>query len=174
MNGNSPVRKRRALIWMIVVLLILALAACALYFSGVVSFKKRDPAAEKVIAAAKEQLGVKYVFGASKPFEAFDCSAFISYAYSAAGVEFAPLALTIGYDERFERVEDIHSLKEGDILCFDTIADGDKSDHVAISLGGGEFIHASSEQGGVVINSIDDYNGYYIDNFSWALRVFGD
>lgn len=173
MNAEKPRKKKRRLA-LLIIALILALIAYALIFSGGDDKKKTDPDAEKVAASAMEQLGVKYVFGANKPGEAFDCSAFVSYVYSLVGIEFAPLAQTIGYDDRFERVEDIRALEMGDILCFDTIVDKDRSDHVAISLGDGKFIHASSEQGAIVINSIDDYDGYYVDRFSWALRVFGD
>ena len=172
MNAERSRGRKRGAAWILIALTVLALVIYALTFSG--RTDKTDPAAEKVISAALEQLGAKYVFGAYRPGEAFDCSALVSYAFSAAGIEFPPLALSIGYDERYERVEDIRRLKKGDILCFDTMADSDLSDHVAISLGNGRFVHASSEQGAVVINSVDDYDGYYVDRFSWALRVFPD
>ena len=55
-------------------------------------------------------------------------------------------------------------------MYFNTVSDGDLSDHAGIYLGAGYFIHASSGQGKVVVSSLA--SGYYNQVFSWGRRVF--
>ena len=57
----------------------------------------------------------------------------------------------------------------GDIVCFNTIADSDLSDHVGIYLGSGYFIHASSGKGCVVITSLS--SSYYANHYTGAKRI---
>ena len=61
------------------------------------------------------------------------------------------------------------ALQPGDLVFFNTIADNDLSDHTGIYIGGGDFIHASSGGGHVMISSM--LKGYYYTNFSWGRRV---
>ena len=67
------------------------------------------------------------------------------------------------------KIEGISNLARGDIVCFNTVADNDLSDHVGIYLGNYQFIHASSGAGKVVISSLQ--SGYYNNKFSWGRRV---
>jgi cell wall-associated NlpC family hydrolase len=125
---------------------------------------------EKVIALAVEQYGKKYVYATHGP-DTFDCSGLTSYCYGTeAGVSLSRSAYGQGYDSRFAKVESIAALRRGDVVCFDTVeSDVDLSDHVGIYLGGGKFIHASSNVGRVVVSSLS--SGYYERQFSWGLRV---
>ena len=77
-----------------------------------------------------------------------------------------------GYDTRYAIVSSISSLVRGDMVCFDTIADSDLSDHVGIYLGNGYFIHASSVAKMVVVSNLN--SGYYNRVFSWGRRIFYD
>jgi cell wall-associated NlpC family hydrolase/SH3-like domain-containing protein len=122
--------------------------------------------AEKVIAVAKSKLGKPYVFGSVGP-NSYDCSGLLMVAYGAVGLSLPHSACTIGYGigKKVSRDE----LERGDIVCFNTIADGDLVDHVGIYLGGGSFLQASSGQGRVVISSL---TGYYANTFSWGRSVF--
>ena len=61
------------------------------------------------------------------------------------------------------------ALQPGDLVFFNTIADSDLSDHTGIYIGNGDFIHASSGGGHVMISSM--LKGYYYTNFSWGRRV---
>ena len=127
--------------------------------------KKASSKAEKVIAVAKAKLGKPYVFGAVGP-RSYDCSGLLMEAYREAGVSLPHSAYIIGYSlgKKVSRSE----LERGDIVCFNTIADSDLSDHVGIYLGGGSFLHASSGQGRVVISTL---TGFYANAFSWGRSV---
>lgn len=96
---------------------------------------------EKVIAIAKQQLGKPYVYATAGP-NTFDCSGFTKYCYAKVGVSLRRSAQQVGYNNG-KKIEGISNLKRGDIVCFNTVADNDLSDHVGIYLGGGQFIHAS-------------------------------
>ena len=128
--------------------------------------KQTDSAkADKVVAAALAQLGKPYVYGATG-MSSFDCSGLTRYAYGLVGISLPHSAYAVGYSsgEKVERTQ----LRKGDIVCFNTISDGDQSDHVGIYIGSNQFVHASSGQRKVVISSL---SGYYLENFSWGRRV---
>ena len=127
--------------------------------------KKTSSKAEKVISLAKAKLGKPYVFGAVGP-RSYDCSGLLMEAYREAGVSLPHSAYTIGYSigKKVSRSD----LERGDIVCFNTIADSDLSDHVGVYLGGGSFLHASSGQGRVVISTL---TGFYANAFSWGRSV---
>lgn len=128
--------------------------------------KQTDSAkADKVVAAALVQLGKPYVYGATG-MSSFDCSGLTRYAYGLVGISLPHSAYAVGYSsgEKVERTQ----LRKGDIVCFNTISDGDQSDHVGIYIGSNQFVHASSGQRKVVISSL---SGYYLENFSWGRRV---
>lgn len=122
---------------------------------------------EKVIEIAKQQLGKPYVYATAGP-KTFDCSGFTKYCYAKVGVSLRRSAQAVGYNDG-KKIEGISNLKRGDIVCFNTVADNDLSDHVGIYLGSGKFIHASSGQAKVVISSLS--NSYYNRVFSWGRRV---
>ena len=106
----------------------------------------------------------------SNPPHDFDCSSFVSYCYGALGYSVGRTAEIQGYNESYAKV-DYNNIRVGDILCFNTDPDDDDlSDHTAIYLGNGQFVHASSTGGKVQVNS---FNSYYREHFSWARRVIG-
>ncbi len=128
--------------------------------------KQADSAkADKVIAAALAQLGKPYIYGSSG-MSSFDCSGLTRYAYGLAGVSLPHSAYAVGYTcgEKVAREQ----LRKGDIVCFNTLSDGDLSDHVGIYIGANQFVHASSGQRKVVVSNL---SGYYLENFSWGRRV---
>lgn len=130
-----------------------------------------DPSrAEKIeyaISIGYQQLGKPYVYGATGT-SSFDCSGFTTYCYKKVGVSMGRTAYAQGYNAG-AKIEGISNLARGDIVCFNTVADNDLSDHVGIYLGNYQFIHASSGAGKVVISSLQ--SGYYNNKFSWGRRV---
>ena len=124
---------------------------------------------EIIVESALAQLGKPYVYANAGP-DAFDCSGLVFYAYKQVGITLTRSAQTQGYSDG-TKIESIDDLKRGDIVCFNTVEnDGDLSDHTGIYLGNGQFVHASSTGGKVVVSSISG-NSYYVRAFSWGRRV---
>lgn len=123
--------------------------------------------AAKIIATAKQYLGCTYVYGTSGP-NTFDCSGFTAFVFKKYGYSLLRSAQQQGYDDNYERLTR-SELKMGDIVCFNTISDNDLSDHVGIYISDGNFIHASSGGGCVMISNLD--SGYYNRVFSWGRRI---
>lgn len=123
--------------------------------------------ASKIIATAKQYLGCTYVYGTSGP-NTFDCSGFTCYVFKKYGYSLLRSAQSQGYDDDYEKLTR-SELKMGDIVCFNTVSDNDLSDHVGIYISDGNFIHASSGGGVVMISNLD--SGYYNRVFSWGRRI---
>lgn len=112
-----------------------------------------------VLASAKKQIGVPYVYGGTTP-KGFDCSGFLQYVFAQNGYKIPRLAddqYTLG-----KRTNSTSQLEKGDLVFFDT--DGTGVSHCGIYLGDNQFIHASSSKG----IRVDDLNNSY-----WKLRYYG-
>lgn len=129
----------------------------------------------KVLALAKEQMGIKYVYAAQSPSSGFDCSGFTYYVFkNAAGITLKRTAYTQGYNNSYTKITNRKDLKLGDLVFFNTVDDGasDLCDHVGIYIGNNEFIHASSAAGKVTVSSLGtSSSSYYYRTFSWGRRI---
>ena len=124
---------------------------------------------EYTIYVAQNLMGLPYS-GDPEPPKSFDCARFVRYCYGKAQNDALKSSCkSQGYDERYEKVE-YDDLRRGDLVCFDTVDDGDQCDHVGIYLGGGYFLHASSAAQKVILSSLN--SGYYQRTFSWGRRIF--
>ena len=124
---------------------------------------------EKVIYVAQAMMGKPYSEKA-KPPKSFDCARLTYYCYNAVKKgSLGGSSKSQGYDDRYATIS-YGDLKRGDLVCFDTVSDSDKCDHVGIYLGSGYFIHASSSAGQVILSSLK--SGYYKRTFSWGKRIF--
>ena len=114
--------------------------------------------AEKIIATAKQYIGVPYVWGGSTP-SGFDCSGYVQYVFRLHGI-----TLPRTSKEQFTVGSWVSkaNLKPGDLVYFNT--DGSGVSHLGIYIGSNQFIHASSSKG-VTITSLS--NSY------WAARYYG-
>lgn len=114
--------------------------------------------AEKIIATAKQYIGVPYVWGGSTP-SGFDCSGYVQYVFRLHGI-----TLPRTSKEQFTVGSWVSkaNLKPGDLVYFNT--DGSGVSHLGIYIGNNQFIHASSSKG-VTITSLS--NSY------WAARYYG-
>ncbi|MGI6172724.1 MAG: SH3 domain-containing protein [Christensenellales bacterium] len=122
---------------------------------------------ETVVAAAMDKLGLPYVYGSTGP-NSYDCSGLTRYAYSKVGISLAHSAYSQGYNAPVRLTMD--QLQRGDLVFFNTNKyDGDLCDHVGIYLGKGQFIHASSGKGRVIVSTLT--TGYYAGVFSWGRKV---
>ncbi|MDU2066074.1 MAG: NlpC/P60 family protein [Sporomusaceae bacterium] len=119
-------------------------------------------AARRIMQTALGLRGVPYSFGGTTP-DAFDCSGFTRYVFSAYGV-YLPRAA----DEQFNvgRGVSYSRLQPGDLVFFSTYAEG--ASHVGIYLGGGQFVSATSSRG-VAVDSLE--SSYWGPRYIGARRV---
>ncbi len=106
-----------------------------------------DVSGSAIVASAKAQLGVKYVWGGSSPSKGFDCSGLTSYAYKQNGVT---LPRTARAQALGGRIISQSEARPGDLVAFTA----DNYGHVAIYAGDGKIVDASGSQGKVVYRSI--------------------
>ena len=115
-----------------------------------------------IVATAKQYLGYNYVYGGSSPSTGFDCSGFTSYVFKQHGIS---LSRTAAGQYSNGVAVSRSNLQPGDLVMF-----GKSSiTHVAIYIGGGQIIHASTPSTGVRIDSLS--TGYYNNNYYGARRI---
>lgn len=121
----------------------------------------------KVISLAKSLLGKSYVWGAQGP-STFDCSGFTYYVFKNAANITLP---RVSQDQStYGTYVSKSNLKAGDLIFFDTVGPNNGAvTHVGIYIGNGQFIHAASGQGKVVINNLN--STYYVNAYVNARRV---
>ena len=121
---------------------------------------------EQMRATAKQYLGCPYVWAGNGPYS-FDCSGFVNYVYKYYGYSLHRVAQDIySYDGTYV---DKAFLQPGDIVCFGY---GPWSiTHVGMYIGNGQFIHASSGSGCVVITDLS--SSYYTRMYVGAKRIIG-
>lgn len=91
---------------------------------------------QKAVAAAESRIGSPYVWGATGP-NAFDCSGLTKWAFQQAGKSIP--RDSYGQLGGGSAVSGIGNARPGDILVFDG------GSHVGLYIGGGQFVHASTE-----------------------------
>lgn len=121
------------------------------------------------LAAANDQLGKPYVLGEEGP-DSYDCSGFIYYCLRQAGLSVKRYnAAGFSEVESWRAIYSLNECQQGDLLFY-TSDGGSRISHVAIYIGGGRIIHASTSAGKVLIS--DGTTPYYLRNFVIARRIF--
>lgn len=123
-----------------------------------------------VISVATAQIGKQYVTGDEGP-NTFDCSGLVYYCLKTNGVSVSRRS-SASYAENsaWRKIDSMSDVKKGDLLFFRSDSSSQVS-HVAIYIGGGKMIDASSSNGKVVRRSAT--SDYWSRNFVCARRVFG-
>ena len=103
---------------------------------------------QQVVDYAAQFLGTPYVYGGNGP-NSFDCSGFTSYVYRHFGYT-------------------LSELQPGDLVFFKSGGSKPVS-HVGIYVGGGQFIHASTNTYEVRYDNLT--SGYYNNVYVYARRV---
>ena len=123
--------------------------------SGTLSDGKTPAAApapyDGLAAYCRQFLGVPYVYGGSTP-RAFDCSGFVCYVFkNKYGIILPHYSASIS---KLGTRVDASSMQPGDVICYDYKRDG-TVDHVAIYVGDGRMIHASTVRNAIVDDPLD-------------------
>lgn len=121
-------------------------------------------AGEAIVNQAKKYQGVPYVYGGTSP-SGFDCSGFVYYVYKQCGYSLTRTATAQNSDGYYVSRSD---LQPGDIIIFYNSAKT-AIGHSGIYIGNGQFIHASSGSGKVVITNLSA--NYYNTHYYSARRV---
>ena len=132
--------------------------------SSVTSSASASSAGEALVNEAKKYLGVRYVYGGTSP-SGFDCSGFVYYVYKQCGYSITRTATAQNSDGSYVSRSE---LQPGDIIIFYNSAKS-AIGHAGIYIGDGQFIHASSGSGKVVITSLSA--SYYDTHYYSARRV---
>ncbi|MGE5245985.1 MAG: C40 family peptidase [Betaproteobacteria bacterium] len=116
-----------------------------------------------ISSAALALKGIPYRNGGTDP-HGFDCSGFTQYVFSEYGI-----ALPRDVHDQFKvgTPVDARSLEPGDLLFFSTVARG--ASHVAIAIGGDEFVHAPSSNGVIRVDRLS--SSYWRRRFIGARRI---
>ena len=104
---------------------------------------------DSIVSIAESMLGVKYKFGGCSS-KGIDCSGLVKYCYAQVGVSLPHGATQIWKKSGVSVPRS--EIKKGDVICYDY---GSYCGHVAIYVGNGQVIHASSTKGKVVYGKLD-------------------
>lgn len=143
-----------------------AITFAAYLESGGVEYSARDELIAELLQYAKRYIGCPYVWAGAGP-SVFDCSGYTMYVYKHFGYNFGHGCVV--QSNALGAQLSISQLLPGDMVFFDTNGGNNSLEHVGIYLGNGDFVHASSGQGRVMISNL--YSGYYNTNFMWGKRV---
>lgn len=125
--------------------------------------------AGQLIQIGQNKIGRPYVWGAKGP-NSFDCSGFVYYTFKQIGVT-VPSSTDGWKSSGLMKSKTRQQLQPGDVFLLNTTR---PLGHVAIYIGNGKMMHASSHYGQVRVDSIDTgyyagrvaYNHVYTPNFS--------
>lgn len=112
----------------------------------------------KAISVAKANLGVPYRWGGISP-SGFDCSGLVKYSYGKAGITLNRTAAQMYYGNGYRP----SNLQIGDLLFY-APTKASAPTHVAIYIGYGKMIMASSSKGVIIT---------YTSNPYWHARYIG-
>ena len=131
-------------------------------FSGGIGASEQAPAAtasavdlaaaDRVVVAARSQLGVPYVWGASTPGIGFDCSGLVQWAYAQAGIR---LPRTTAELVRVGEAVGPADLQPGDLVFSRGGRPVHDLGHVAIYTGGDQVIVAPHTGARVRVQQLD-------------------
>ena len=138
-----------------------------LYSSSVV-YAASSESNESISDIALAQNGKAYVLGGNGP-DVYDCSGLAYYAITNAGYSVDRLSAS-AYSEysAWTKISSTSALKKGNLVFFKSDTSSYIS-HMGIYIGDGQFVHASSGQGKVMVSDIS--NTYWARNFVFARRV---
>ena len=101
----------------------------------------------EIVTYALQFVGNRYKYGGTNPNTGVDCSGFTFYVMRhAAEVE---LPHSSGGQSRMGRQVSSSEMRPGDIICYGS---GKRINHVALYIGNGQIVHASTERTGIKVS----------------------
>jgi peptidoglycan DL-endopeptidase CwlO len=107
---------------------------------------------DAIAAAAHEYLDIPYVWGGTDPSRGLDCSGFLQHLFRRAGIELP--RISADQARTGTPVPSMAQARPGDLLAWDTGPRNDGADHIAVYIGNGQMIEASSGSGKVKISPV--------------------
>ncbi len=120
-------------------------------------------AGQLIVDTAMKYMGTPYVWAGTSP-SGFDCSGLVYYVYKECGYTINRTAASIYENGQYVEID---NLQVGDAVCFSSSSNS--IGHVGIYVGDGQFIHASSSSGQVIISELA--SDYYTRNYVGARRI---
>ena len=117
--------------------------------SNSTSHESSGSGASAVVAYAKQFLGNPYVYGGSSLTNGTDCSGFTMSVYAHFGYSLNRSSYTQVYNGKSVSLS---ALLPGDLLFYKY--NSSTISHVAMYIGGGQIIHASTEETGIIISGM--------------------
>jgi cell wall-associated NlpC family hydrolase len=102
--------------------------------------KAADATSKEIAAKATSLVGSRYVWGSATPQRGFDCSGLVQYVYAAKGKSVPRTTQAL-----YQSLSKPKDLQVGDVIFFGP----GRVRHVAVYIGNGEIIHASTPSRGV-------------------------
>lgn len=141
----------------------------------------RQPGGKDLVATAVNFMGIPYLWGGTSA-KNIDCSGLVSNVFFMHGLQMPRDADMQSHCGRILSTEwDSTLLEAGDLLFFGRKATAQKKErvsHVAMYMGGGQFIHAAGHRERVGINHMDSTQAHFIDNypaiFLRSVRILGE
>ena len=115
---------------------------------------------QQIANYAVQFVGNPYVYGGTSLTNGADCSGFTQSVMANFGIYISRTAADQSYGGT---AVDMSSLQPGDLIFY---ASGGYVGHVALYIGGGQVVHASTEETGIIISSYD-YNTPYCARRYW-------
>lgn len=134
------------------------------YNNNVVSGLPGNAAGGDLASIAYSLVGSPYVSGSNGPY-GFDCSGFVQYVYSQAGISVSRSSYTQAYDGVGVSYAEA---QPGDILSW---GHGGVVTHSALYVGNGMMVHATNPQQGVIASSVAGWESGSIDNLMAVRRI---
>lgn len=122
---------------------------------------------DTILAAARSQLGTRYVYGAEQPGRALDCSSLVRFVMAALRLDL-PRTAHEQSKRGLQVARDVNTLRPGDLLTF---GQADSITHIGVYVGEGRFVHASTTQKRVVEASIDEPGTWFRRNWKGVRRL---
>ncbi len=149
MHPPVPHRTRRLALAAGALVLVLAAAGLAGCTPG-----------QTAVDHARTQIGRPYTYGGATPSGGFDCSGLTSWAWRQAGVTSMPRTSRDQYawSKKITRAE----AQPGDLVFYSSSGPRGTVSHVALYVGGGRIVHASSSHRRVEEASVDYWSGHLV------------